>query len=58
LIANAVVSYLHSDHRGMPTVKTDGSSNVHYRSRLMIYGAPCDRIWSDIDHSPKHLDRH
>jgi len=42
----------------MPTVKTDGSSNVHYRSRLMIYGAPCDRIWSDIDHSPKHLDRH
>lgn len=40
----AVVSYLHSDHRGTPTVKTDSASNVHYRSRLMPYGAPYDGI--------------
>jgi RHS repeat-associated protein len=50
----AVVSYLHSDHRGTPTVKTDSASNVHYRSRLMPYGAPYDGIYREGPGFIKH----
>jgi RHS repeat-associated protein len=49
-----VVSYLHSDHRGTPSVKTDGSSNVQYRSRLMPYGAPYDNNWREGPGFTKH----
>ncbi len=49
-----VVSYLHSDHRGTPTVKTDSNSVVNYRSRLMPYGAPYDNNWREGPGFAKH----
>jgi len=49
-----VISYLHSDHRGTPTVKTDSNSVVNYRSRLMPYGAPYDGIWREGPGFTKH----
>ena len=49
-----VISYLHSDHRGTPTVKTDSNSVVNYPSRLMPYGVPYDGIWREGPGFTKH----
>lgn len=43
----ATISYLHSDHRGTPSVKSATGGTVDYRSRLKPYGAPYDGIWRD-----------
>lgn len=50
----ATVSYLHSDHRGTPSVKSAAGGTVDYRSRLMPYGAPYDGIWRDGPGFTKH----
>ena len=50
----ATVSYLHSDHRGTPTVKTSSLGTRVYRSRLMPYGTPYDGIYRDGPGFTKH----
>jgi RHS repeat-associated protein len=50
----ATVNYLHSDHRGTPTVKTSSAGTRVYRSRLMPYGAPYDGIWREGPGFTKH----
>ena len=50
----ATVSYLHSDHRGTPTVKTSSIGTRTYRSRLMPYGTPYDGIYRDGPGFTKH----
>jgi RHS repeat-associated protein len=50
----ATISYLHSDHRGTPSVKSATGGTVDYRSRLKPYGAPYDGIWRDGPGFTKH----
>ncbi len=50
----ATINYLHSDHRGTPTVKTSTAGTRTYRSRLMPYGAPYDGIYRDGPGFTKH----
>jgi RHS repeat-associated protein len=47
-------SYLHSDHRGTPSVKSGTTGTVGYRSRLMPYGTPYDGMWRDGPGFTKH----
>ncbi|MCI1711595.1 MAG: RHS repeat-associated core domain-containing protein [Chiayiivirga sp.] len=50
----ATVDYLHSDHRGSPTVKSAPSGGRVYRSRLKPYGDPYDGIWREGPGFTKH----
>ena len=50
----ATVNYLHSDHRGTPTVKTSSAGTRVYRSRLMPYGTPYDGIYRNGPGFTKH----
>lgn len=43
----AIPRYLHSDHRGSPSVKTASNRTVIYRSWHDAYGAPKDGLWRD-----------
>jgi len=43
----ATVAYLHSDHRGTPSVKTASNRDVIYRSWNDAYGEPHDHLWRD-----------
>ena len=48
------VNYLHSDHRGTPTVKTSSLGTRVYRSRLNPYGTPYDNVYRDGPGFTKH----